>query len=116
MKMAPSNKDGRCKYKYVCFDCKVSFKDKAECPTCRQVLTNVGSKFPVPPKRSTKRWAVLEIQYLNRRLTQDCLFDSKTVKEANSNFSKTKKFKFDHRTDKYSKWGSLNRLVFSGGY
>lgn len=116
MKMAPSNKDGRCKYKYVCFDCRVSFKDKSECPTCRQRLFNVGSRLPIPPKRSVKKWAVLKLQIHQGRLTHIWSIDSKTVKEAESNFSKARKLAFDHDTEKHSKWGHFNKTIISEGY
>ena len=69
MKMAPSNKSGRKKTKYVCFDCRLSFKDRSSpCPVCGQALMDVGPRFRAPPRRDIKEWAIMKIWWADTRV------------------------------------------------
>ncbi|WP_237068191.1 hypothetical protein [Microbulbifer guangxiensis] len=55
--------------KWACFSCRKSFTRMREgnkpgivhCPDCKMAATDMGHLFEPPPKRSVRRWQIMEL-------------------------------------------------------
>lgn len=105
MKMAPSNKRGGKKGKWACFNCRLCFKETTVCPSCKESMPEVGSRFKAPKRNDVKEWTILGLWHY-RSDRGKVIYGGKpaTVKEAKQRYTEELRYKYDHKITNYGRW------------
>lgn len=76
------------RHKFVCFDCRLSFKRRpfskkypGECPSCRNPLVYVGRSARIPKKTKVKAWAKFRERFYETRRRSALFADKWYVRE-----------------------------------
>lgn len=48
--------DARERIRFACFDCRVAFKSRRECPLCRGTMVAMKTEWHVPHKENKRQW------------------------------------------------------------
>jgi hypothetical protein len=60
------------KERFICLDCRLSFKDISTCPKCGKEMINIGRDFKVPAKTNLNQWKKVSLLVQNSIMFHSC--------------------------------------------